>query len=111
MAYKRKNAEFKKLEKKGDSAEGYLIGVTVIEFEPKKPGELPGRAPKLTMQDAKTKNRFSMLLGSTVLDDAANLLIGAKTKIVYGGKVKTNKGYQAGAWELYQDENDKLEAE
>lgn len=108
--YVRKNAEFRRLEKKGDSAEGFLIGVTVIEFEPKAAGQLPGHAPKLTFQALTGNARFSVLGGSTILDDAAALELGVKTKIVFNGKVKTSKGFNAGSWELFQDCEVKIDA-
>jgi hypothetical protein len=107
--YARKNAEFVKLDTKGASAEGYLVGVTVIEFEPKNVGDMPGHAPKLTMKKKGTGAMISVLAGSTVIDDAKALTPGLMTKIVFAGKVKTNKGFQAGSWELYQDESDVIE--
>ena len=90
MALKKMNTEFVQL-KKGDSVEGYLIGVGAQTFPPR-PGQVrEAVVPTLVLQ-RKNGDRFKVLLGSTVLEDAQLLKVHVWTVVKKAKESKASKG-------------------
>lgn len=105
MALKKINTEQVKLEKKGDTVEGYLVSRETITFAPKKGQTDPTSAPKVVLQK-KTGERVSAILGAAALSEMQFLKDGVMTKIVFQGQRATQGGNKVNVYDLFQDEED-----
>lgn len=109
MALKSKNIVMKAM-KEGDKLEGYLISNGEAEF-PKQNGQ-PGvdLVPKLVLQEKKSGELFSVLLGAAVKDDVKTLVLHQFTVVKKGASRKTRRGMNVNDWSLMQDNEDVLRA-
>jgi hypothetical protein len=90
-------ANFWKPQQEGDSIEGYLIDIQHNQ----------GVQKKSTIYTLHTSSGQKNVWGCYIIDQAlANVKLGTKVKIVYGGKGKTKRGTPLNIYDVYIDTDD-----